>query len=227
MTPSMYPTFPLYEGKSIRIAPDGFSFYKQEGDKLKTRTFPNSSSALLSTEAPLFFSPDDHIIVVAAQHVPMLVPAELYDAGKDRDYLALQFDTTHLGSTFADTVGAYKAVCFLTQNEKDTLDRMPFPYEVVAETTLLYRFLCEHDTNAALFVAQNPDFTDILVVQKDEPLCVNRFPLTEPADTLFYICHIVKQFNLRDPQVFLHFYAEENKKLPQLLKTYKLNPVIL
>lgn len=223
----MLTTFPLHNGKSIRIAPDGFSFYKREGDRLDTKTFPSSSSALLSTEAPLFFSPDDTITIVVARHIPMLVPTELYDPNKDRDYLALQFDTSHTGSTFADTMGAYKAVYSLTQNEKDTLNRLPFSYGVVAETTLLHRFLCQQELNTALYVALNPDFTDVMAMQKGEPLCVNRFPLTEPADTLYYICDIVKQFNLRDPHIFLHFYTEENKKLLQLLKTYQLNPVIL
>lgn len=223
----MHSTFPLYSRKSIRIAPDGFSFYKQEGNQLKTKVFPQSSSALLSTEAPLFFASEEPVTVVAAQHIPLLVPEELYNPAKDHDYLSLQFGTTHLGATFTDPMGAYRAVYFLNQNEKDTLNRLPFPHETVAETTLLYRFLCEQQADSALFVALNPAFTDIVAVQKEEPLCINRFPLTEPADTLYYICNIIKQFNLREPQIFLHFYGEENKKLPQLLKTYKMNPNIL
>lgn len=223
----MNTSFQTYYGKSIRIAPDGFSFYKQDGKRLDVRSFPRSSDALLSTEAPLFFGTGETVSVIAAQHIPMLVPAELYLPQKDREYLDLQYDTSRLGTTCTDDAGVYKAVYFLTQNEKDTLSRLPFPHETVSETTLLYRMLCECNADSALFVAQNTAFTDIVAVQKGELLFANRFQLVEPADTLYFLCNVIQQFNLRQPQVFLHFFAEENKKLPQLLKTYKLNPVIL
>ena len=220
-------SFQAYYGKSIRIAPDGFSFYKTEGKRLTVKSFPRTSDALLSTEAPQFFGIDEPVTVIAAQHIPMLVPAELYLPEKDREYLDLQYDTSRLGATCTDDAGAYKAVYFLTQNEKDTLGRLPFPHQTVSETTLLYRMLCEQEADSALFVAQNAAFTDLVAVQKGELLFANRFQLVEPVDTLYYICNVIQQFNLRQPQVYLHFFAEENKKLPQLLKTYKLNPVIL
>ena len=217
-------SFQAYYGKSIRIAPDGFSFYKQEGKRLTVKSFPRTSDALLSTEAPLF---DEEVTVIAAQHIPMLVPAELYLPEKNREYLDLQYDTSRLGATCTDDAGAYKAVYFLTQNEKDTLGRLPFPRQTVSETTLLYRMLCEQDVDSAVFVAQNAAFTDIVAVQKKELLFANRFHVVEPVDTLYYICNVSQQFNLRQPQVFLHFFADEDKKLSQLLKTYKMNPVIL
>ena len=223
----MKSSFQEYYGKSIRIAPDGFSFFKPSLRGLTVKSFPRTSDALLSTEAPQFFGTEEKVTVIAAQHIPMLVPAELYLPEKDREYLDLQYDTSRLGATCADDAGAYKAVYFLTQNEKDTLGRLPFPHQTVSETTLLYRMLCEQEAESALFVAQNAAFTDIVAVQKGELLFANRFQLVEPVDTLYYICNVIQQFNLRQPQVYLHFFAEENKKLPQLLKTYKLNPVIL
>ena len=117
----MSPSSNVYGRESIRITPDGFSFFKPDGGKLKTRTFPSNSGALLTTEAPLFFPLGQHIDIVAARHVPMLVPAELHDPVKESCYLALQYDTAQLGATFADTVGAYKAVYFLTKNELDAI----------------------------------------------------------------------------------------------------------
>ena len=223
----MKSSFQAYYGKSIRIAPDGFSFFKPSLRGLTVKSFPRTSDALLSTEAPQFFGTEEKVTVIADQHIPMLVPTELYLPEKDRGYLDLQYDTSRLGATCTDDVGAYKAVYFLTQNEKDTLGRLPFPHETVSETTLLYRMLCECNAESAMFVAQNAAFTDIVAVHKGELLFANRFQLVEPVDTLYYICNVIQQFNLRQPQLYLHFFTEENKKLPQLLKTYKLNPVIL
>ena len=213
--------------ESIRITQDGFSFFKPDGSKLKTRTFPGSSGALLTTEAPLFFPLGQSIDIVAARHVPMLVPAELHDPAKESAYLALQFDTSQLGATFADTVGAYKAVYFLTKNELDTINRLPFQHEVVAETTLLYRFLCSQGPQPALIAALNDGYTDIVAAQKEEVLMMNRFRPAEPEDTLYHILNVIKQLNLRQPAVYLQFLAEESRKLPQLLKTCNLKPVIL
>lgn len=223
----MKSSFQAYYGKSIRIAPDGFSFFKTSPRGLAVKSFPRTSDALLSTEAPLFFGTGEKVAVIAAQHIPMLVPTELYLPGKGREYLDLQYDTSRLGATRTDDLGAYQAVYFLTQNEKDTLDRLPFPHETVSETTLLYRLLCECNAESAMFVAQNAAFTDIVAVQKGVLLFANRFQLAEPADTLYYICNVIQQFNLHRPQLCLHLFTEENHKLPQLLKTYKLNPVIL
>ena len=220
-------SFQEYYGKSIRIAPDGFSFYKQDGKRLTVKTFPRTSDALLSTEAPLFFGTDEEVKVIAAQHIPVLVPTVLYRPEKAPEYLALQYDTSRMGMINADDVSVYKAVYFLTQNEKDTIGRLPFPHQTVSETTLFYRMLCEQEADSALFVAQNAAFTDLVAVQKGELVFANRYSLVEPVDTLYYICNVIQQFNLRQPQLFLHFFGDEDKKLPQLLKTYKLNPVIL
>jgi hypothetical protein len=223
----MNPSIQVYGRESIRMSPDGFSFYKPDGGKLAYRDFPNSSGALLTTQAPLFFPLGETVNVVAARHIPMLVPEELYDPSKDRDYLALQFDTAQLGATFADQVGAYRAVYFLTQNEADTVGRLPYPTQTVSEATLLYRFLCAQGPQPALIAALNDGFTDIVAVQKEELLLMNRFRPAEPEDTLYHIFNIIRQLNLRQPAVYLQFLAEGSRKLPQLLKSCNLNPVIL
>ena len=223
----MNTVFQQYYEKSIRIAPDGFSFYKHDGKLLIGKFFPRSSDALLSTEAPAFFGSDDTITVIAAHYIPMLVPNEIHDPEKNSAYLQLQFDTSQLGATFADVTGQYSSVYFLTKNENDTIGRLPFRCEVVAETTLLYRFLTENTTEPSIFMALNRDFVDILAVQKGEIAFLNRFPLVEPSDILCYIYNIMKQFNLRQPELYLHFFAEEDKKLVQLLKQYSFKTNIL
>ena len=96
-----------------------------------------------------------------------------------------------------------------------------------AEATLLYRFLCAQGTQSALVAVLNDGFTDIVAVQKDEVLLMNRFLPAEPEDTLYHILNVIRQLNLRQPSLYLQFLAEENRKLPQLLKTCNLNPVIL
>ncbi len=219
--------FREYYGKSIRIAPDGFSLFKREGDRLTAKEYPHSSDALLSVEAPQFFAGNEQVTVISAHHIPMLVPDELYQPEKEKEYLNLQFDTSRLGQTFSDKMGHYQAVYFMTQNDKDTLSRLPFSRTTVAEPTLFYRFLCEQDSETSLFVALNDKFTDILAVNKKEPLFLNRFNLVEPADTLYFICDVIKQFNLHQPDVYLHFFTDENKKLLQLLKAYQMKTSIL
>ena len=209
------------------MSPDGFSFYKPDGGKLICRTFPNNSSDLLTIQAPLFFPLGETVTVVAAQHIPMLVPEELYDPAKDREYLALQYDSSQLGATYSDQVGAYRAVYFLTRNEADTLGQFSYPKQTVSEATLLYRFLCSQGPQPALIAALNDGFTDIVAVQKEEVLLMNRFRPAEPEDTLYHILNVIRQQNMRQPAIYLQFLAEENRKLPQLLKTCNLNPVIL
>ena len=58
-------------------------------------------------------------------------------------------------------------------------------------------------------------------------LLMNRFRPAEPEDTLYHILNVIRQQNMRQPAIYLQFLAEENRKLPQLLKTCNLNPVIL
>jgi len=220
-------TYKLYDKESIRIAPDGFSFYKTDGGRTAVKTYANTSGALLSTEAPQFFGNVEQVTVIVAQHIPLLVPTELYDPAKDRDYLALQYDTANLGAAFTDQVGAYQAVYFLTQNEMDTLKLLPFPHQTLAETTLFYRFLCEQGNPSALFVAANAAYTDIVAVQKEEVLLMNRFRPADPEDTLYHVLNVIKQYNLRQPALYLRQFDDGGRKLPQLLKTYNLNLIIL
>jgi len=223
----MNTVFQQYYEKSIRIAPDGFSFFKQDGKRLICKFFPRSSDALLSTEAPAFFGDENAVTVIAAHHIPMLIPSEIHDPEKNSAYLQLQFDTSQLGATFTDVTGQYSSVYFLTKNEYDTIGRLPFRCQVVAEPTLLYRFLSENTTEPSIFVSLNQDFIDILAVQKGEIIFMNRFHLVEPSDTLCYLYNIMKQFNLRQPELYLHFFAEEDKKLLQLLKQYSFKTNIL
>ena len=223
----MTPFIEQYYEKSIRIAPDGFSFFKLNGKKMESVSFSYSDNTLITNEAPKFFNASDEVTVIAARHIPMLIPEEIYDSARNREYLTLQFDTSHLGESYSDKNGLYQSVYFLTKNEKDTLGRLPFRFQTVAETTLFYRFLCQQEKTDALFVGRNKEFTDILAVHKGEILLANRFQLVEPADTLYYIYNIVTQFHLQSPALYLHCFGEDDKKLTSLLKSYKLTPNIV
>ena len=223
----MTPFIEQYYDKSIRIAPDGFSFFKLNGKKMETMSFSYTDNTLITNEAPRFFNSSDEITVIASRHIPMLIPDEIYDPARNMEYLTLQFDTSHLGESYSDKNGQYQSVFFITKNEKDTLGRLPFRFNMVAETTLFYRFLCQQKTNESLFIARNRDFSDIVAVRKEEILLANRFNLAEPADTLYQIFNVITQFHLQSPTLYLHFFAEEDKKLTSFLKTYKLNPNII
>ena len=223
----MTPFIEQYYEKSIRIAPDGFSFFRLNGKKMESVSFSYTDNTLITNEAPKFFNASDEVTVIAARHIPMLIPEEIYDPARNMGYLTLQFDTSHLGESYSDKNGLYQAVYFLTKNEKDTLGRLPFRFQTVAETSLFYRFLCQQEKTDALFVGRNKDFTDILALHKGEILLANRFHLVEPADTLYYIYNIVTQFHIQSPALYIHYFTDEDKKLTSLLKTYKLNPNIV
>ena len=223
----MTPFIEQYYEKSIRIAPDGFSFFRQNGKKMESVSFSYTDNTLITNEAPKFFNASDEVTVIATRHIPMLIPEEIYDPARNMEYLTLQFDTSHLGESYSDKNGLYQAVYFLTKNEKDTIGRLPFRFNMVAESTLFYRFLCQKETNDSLFVGRNHDFTDIVAVHKGDILLANRFHLVEPADTLYYIYNIVTQFHIQSPALYLHYFTDEDKKLTALLKTHKLNPNIV
>ena len=223
----MTPFIEQYYDKSIRIAPDGFSFFRLNGKKIASMSFSYTDNTLITNEAPEFFNSSDEITLIAARNIPMLVPEEIYDPVRDKEFLTLQFDTSHLGESYSDKTGTYRAVYFLTQNEKDTLKRLPFRFQMVAESTLFYRFLCQQEATDSLFVSRNSNFTDVMAVRKGEILMANRFQLVEPADTLYYIYNIVTQFRLQSPSLYVHFFADEDKKLTALLKSHKLNPNIV
>ena len=194
---------------------------------MESVSFSYADNTLITNEAPRFFNSSDEVTVIAARHIPMLIPEEIHDPARDKEFLSLQFDTSHLGESYSDKTGTYQAVYFLTQNEKDTLKRLPFRFQTVAETTLFYRFLCQQEATDTLFVSRNSDFTDVVAVRKGEILMTNRFHLVEPADTLYYIYNIVTQFHLQSPSLYIHFFAEEDKKLAALLKSHNLNPNIV
>lgn len=194
---------------------------------MESMSFSYADNTLITNEAPRFFNHSDEINVIVAKHTPMLIPDEIYDPARNMEYLTLQFDTSHLGESFSDKNGIYQSVFFITKNEKDTLGRLTFHFNMVAETTMFYRFLCQQETNESLFISRNRDFTDILAVHKSEIILANRFNLVEPADTLYHIYNVITQFHLQNPALFLHYFAEEDKKLTSLLKTYKLNPNIV
>jgi hypothetical protein len=223
----MTPFIEQYYDKSIRIAPDGFSFFKQNGKKMESVSFSYADNTLITNEAPRFFNSSDEVTVIAARHIPMLIPEEIYDSSRDKEYLELQFDTSHVGKIYSEKNGSYRAVYFLTKNEKDTLGRLPFRFQTTSENSLFYRFLCQQKSNDTLFVSCNPGFTDVVAVRKGEILMTNRFQLVEPADTLYYIYNIVTQFHLQSPSLYIHFFAEDDKKLAALLKSHNLNPNIV
>jgi hypothetical protein len=73
----------------------------------------------------------------------------------------------------------------------------------------------------------NNGFADILAMQKGEIAFLNRFHLLEPADIVCYLYNIMKQCGLRQPELHLCFWGDEDKKLVQMLKNCHFKPNIL
>lgn len=221
-----------YYTKSIRLTPDGFSLFRQtEGGGLERQDCPAGENALLTTLAPGFFGlcADNMqtIDVIVGTHVPMLVPDVIYDESRARDCLAMQFDLTHYGQHFSDTVGHYRSLYFLTRNEYTTVNQLPCIPHFVSECSLFYRFLRGRGEPEAMLLTVNDGYVDVMAVHGGEPSFVNRLTRTGEVDVLYYTLNGAQQFALESPTLFVQYFNKTNKKLNDLLVKYHPKVVFL
>ena len=218
--------------KSIRLTPDGFSLYGEaKGDTLRHTYHANAENALLTLKAPEFFGlsadAEATLDVIVATRPPLLVPDVIFDESKVRDYLRMQFDISQIGEHFCDTLGHYRSLYFLTQNELTALSGLPCKLQYKSEATLLYQFLQSQGESNAVLLSVNDTFADILAVQNGEPLLVNRTTHVENVDLLYHTLNSVQQLGMADPTLFVHYFTKPNKKLNDLLARYLDHIIIL
>ncbi|MCR4965604.1 MAG: DUF3822 family protein [Bacteroidales bacterium] len=227
----MSPIIKDYYTKSIRLTPNGFSLFSLEDGRLRREDYNNEENVLLTQKAPVFFNlsegDETPIDVVVGTHVPMLIPDIIYDEAKMKDYLAMQFDISQLGEAFADQLGLYRSLYFLTQNECDTLKSIPFKPVFKSEATILYDFLLHKSNNDAVLLSVNDGYVDYFVMHANAPAMVNRFTKTENVDILYYSLNCVQQFGLTEPTMYVHYFNAPNRKLNDLLRRYHTNVVVL
>lgn len=220
----MNPILSGYYTKSIRLTPNGFSLFSSVDGQLKREDYLNEDNVLLTQKAPVFFDlsegSDHSLEVVVATHVPMLVPDVMYDDAKMKEYLAMQFDISQLGRAFADELGMYRSLYFLTQNECDTLQAVPFQPVFKSEAAILYDFLLHYAHGDAVLLSVNAGFVDYFAMHSNAPALVNRSTRTENVDVLYYSLNCMQQFGLAEPTVYVHYFDEPNKKLNDLLRHY-------
>ncbi|MBO4488530.1 MAG: DUF3822 family protein [Bacteroidales bacterium] len=220
----MNPVFNDYFTKSIRLTPNGFSLFSLEDGRLKREDYGNEDNVLLTQKAPAFFQlpdvTDTPVDVVVATHVPMLVPEVIFDESKTKEYLAMQFDVSQLGRAYSDQLGLYRSLYFLTQNECDTLDALPFKPVLKAEATILYDFLLHQSNGDAVLLSVNDGFVDYFAMHANAPALVNRSTRTDNVDVLYYSLNCMQQFGLSEPTFFVHYFNAPNRKLNDLLRQY-------
>lgn len=221
-----------YYKKSIRLTPDGFSLYwLQENGKLQQAHYPTAENALITNKAPQFFnlSTDDNqsVDIIIATKMPMLIPDIIYDESKVTDYLRMQFDISQMGQCFSEQLGHYRSLSFMTQNESDTIRELPCQVHCVSEASLLYQFLLEQNMTEAVLLSINDSFADILAMQHNDPLLINRTKHVENVDLLYYTLNSVQQLGLRNPTLFVNHFGKGNKKLNDLLAQYIDNIILL
>lgn len=221
-----------YYQKSIRLTPNGFSFYKRdEKGTTSVEHYQNAENVLLGKKASDFFSldttPYQPIDIVTATHAPMLVPDEIYDDDKASQYLQLQFDISQFGHHFSDQLGHYRALYFLTQNDYSTINEIPCLPRFVSEATLLYRFLTDQGNDEAVLLSISDTFADVIAMHKGEPTLVNRITRMENVDILYYTLNCVQQFMLSTPTIFVHYFYLPNRKLNELLSNYHQKVIVL
>ncbi|MBR4136580.1 MAG: DUF3822 family protein [Bacteroidales bacterium] len=221
----MNPILTAYYTKSIRLTPNGFSLFSLENGKLKREDYGNEENVLMTQKVPAFFrlsddEPKTPVDVVVATHVPMLIPEVIYDEAKMKDFLAMQFDVSQLGQAFADQLGLYRSLYFLTQNECDTLKSVPFQPVFKSEATILYDFLLHQVQGDAVLLSVNDHFVDYFAMHANAPALVNRSTRTENVDILYYSLNCMQQFGLSEPTIYVHYFSTPNKKLNDLLRHY-------
>ncbi len=214
-----------YYTKSIRLTPNGFSLFKLDSaGRFHREDHANEENVLLSQRATSFFDfqPEEEsaVEVVVATHVPMLVPDIIFEESKIKDYLAIQFDIAQLVQAFADSMGLYRSICFLTRNECDILSTLPFKIVFKSEAAILYDFLLHQEAAEAVLLSVNSHFVDFFVMHANAPALVNRSFRTENVDVLYYSLNCVQQFGMAEPTFYVHYFSQPNKKLNTLLRQY-------
>lgn len=227
----MNPILSTYYQKSIRLTPNGFSLFKQNhSEEIERADFLSTENVLITTKAPEFLSFTDTIQtidIIVATHVPMLIPDNIYDDSKAKEYLQLQYNITHFGQNYSDQLAHYRALYFLTQNENSTLNNMNCIPRFKCEATLLYDFLKNQETPESILLSINDTFADVIVIHKQEVMLINRLQSIENADILYYLLNYIKQFGLVDPSVFIHYFYNSNQKLNEFLGQYLSKLIIL
>ncbi len=221
-----------YYKKSIRLTPDGFSLYDlPENGNQRQEFYPSAENALVSNLAPDFFGLGNGepmpLDVIVATRMPMLIPDIIYKESNDTEYLRMQFDISQLGKTIHEPLGRYQSLFFLTQNEYSTLGELRCKPVFKSEISLFYDFLLSQKTEEAVMLSVNETFADFIVVQKGEPLMVNRTKHVENVDILYYTINCVQQMGLSSPTLYVKQFCKLNKKLNELLAQYLDNIIIL
>ncbi len=221
-----------YYTKSIRLAPNGFSLYRlQEGNNLQQVSYPTAENALITNKAPEFFgfeqgAPQPLDIIVATK-TPLLIPEVIYREDKCKEFLQMQFDISQFGQSVSEPLGRYRSVSFLTQNEADTIRELNCLPNIKSEASLLYQFLVEQGKSDCVLLSVNETFADILAVQHNEPLLINRTKHVENVDLLYYTINSMQQLGLNAPTLFVNYFGKPNKKLNDLLAHYIDNIILL
>lgn len=221
-----------YYKKSIRLTPDGFSLYEmQENGSLQQAHYPTAENALITNKAPEFFGMSNDssqsVDVIIATKMPMLIPDIIFDESRVMDYLQMQFDISQMGKCFSEQLGHYRSLSFITQNESDTIRELPCQANCISEASLLYQFLLEQNMDEAVLLSVNDSFADILAMQHNEPLLINRTKHVENVDILYYTLNSVQQLGMRNPTLFVNYFGKANKKLNDLLAQYVDNIILL
>lgn len=218
--------FTQYFEKSIRISPDGFSFCKMENGKYHSIIFHNDSNALLTVEAANFFSSDDLIDVVLAENVPVLVPEEIFNSQMTIEYLKFQTDTSKIDKTIIDNFDNYIAISFISQDKANSLKKLPNKINIHIESSIFLKFLNDTNIANALFISQNQSYFDLLILQKKQLQLLNRFELDDTNDTIYYILNVIKQYGLKNPDVFIFDIDERGKPISDFLTSKMLSTKI-
>lgn len=221
-----------YYQKSIRLTPDGFSLYGLQDDGSLTQAFyPSAENALVTNLAPDFFKfgaeESSLLDIIVATRLPMLIPNVIYEESKDTNYLRMQFDISQLGKSFNESIGRYRSLFFLTQNEYSSLNELNCKPVFKSEISLFYDFLLQQESEESVLLSLNETFADFIVVQKGEPLMVNRTTHIENVDILYYTINCMQQMGLSSPTLYVKQFGKPNKKLNDLLLQYLDNIILL
>lgn len=206
---------------------DGFSVFGDSVEIIPQLISSPNSESLIINEIKQSFSDDEQLTVWSGFGVPALVPTEIYNPSKNADYLKLQNSESVSNEILIDSIGDYKCLFSIPTSAQSILNLIPNTKVIHHETTLFYNFLREQNCSDAIFIAQNENYFDIMIICKNKLQVINRYPFNNSDDTIYYIMYAMKLYKMQAPSIYLLNFIKTDQKLSDFLKNQNINAITL
>ncbi|MDP4184099.1 MAG: DUF3822 family protein [Bacteroidota bacterium] len=223
---------------SIQVGQDGFSFCILDTIRNKFIVLKNlpyelkSSTALarkvkeIHQEEYLLRFPYKSVSAIFCSKRATCIPSEFYDAQYAEKTLLFNHPFIQGEKTVNDTIpGAWSYLIYsIPVNLEETLKNL-FPGIILHHHTFPFitnAFKVAKDNETKVFINQNLDFIDLLVVRKGKMIMLNHFTVKSERDFLYFSLYVFEQLKLdtEKTEVILSGFIGKEKPIYLLLKKY-------